>query len=376
MEVSRVVGEEFLRLPFDQYQRYSVVRAVAAAVRNRLMHPLNVLDVGGLAYSADGSRPVLPIRLCLPDDATVVLDSQDRDVEGCIMGTGENLPFPDGMYDLVVSCDTLEHVSPERRGTFVDELLRVSSNFVVIIAPCASHLNVLAENILDHYITNSLGVEHRQLREHLALGLPECEMMVDLLNRRGLPFVDFDSGYVYNWLTVMLARHYLLSVPNSSKMIAMFDEFYNVALSNDDRRGPGYRHAYLVSKGGDLDLLTEIKREFTREEVGNKVTGAEIFQLAMTLLNMRRTEGADQELWREIAQKEAHIAHLQTLVGERDQVIADLRNALKEYSESLENVQAELERANLEKSVSWRVYSAVSGMLGHTKGTLGNRRNG
>lgn len=373
---NRDAEQELLRLPFDLYQRYGVVRAVASSLRARVGRPLSVLDVGGLGFSGDGKQSLLPIRLCLPNDRCITLDTQESDLEGYVRGAGELLPFGNERFDLVVTCDTLEHVHPERREAFVDELLRVSADCVVLIAPRASRLSELAERILDHYITHSLGVEHRALREHLVFGLPESDSMINLFHRRNVDFVDFESGYIYSWLTVQLARHYLLSVPNSSQMIAMFDEFYNLALSRADDRGPGYRHVFVMSKQGRRDVLREIGARFAGDGVGDHVGGAELFQLGMMLLNMRRTEGADEELWKVIAQKEAHIAQLQALVGERNQAISDLRVALGNYSQSLETVSAALEKANLEKSLTWRVYSAVSGALVRTQGAVRSRRSG
>ena len=359
METSLHTDREFQRLPFDLYQRYCIIRAAASAVRARLGHPLSVLDVGGVSFTLDGVGKVLPIRLCLPQDRSITLDSQEcEDVDTYVKGVGECLPFHDNCFEIIVSCDTLEHVRPERRQAFIDELLRVSLDYVVLIVPCASHLTSLAERILDQYITHSLGVEHLQLREHLSLGLPAHEEILKILTDRHLAFVDFESGYLYSWLTAMLARHYLHSLPNSSQMVSMFDEFYNVAFSAQDHRHPGYRHVYVVSKLGNEDVLREVGAKFpsdTNESQRDAYgTGAEVFQMAMALLNLRRTEGADQELWKRIAQKEAHIAHLETLVVERDRAIADLRRALNECAGNLAKA-----RADLEKTISWRIYAGV-----------------
>jgi len=96
---------------------------------------------------------------------------------------------------------------------------------------------------------------------------------------------------------------------------------------------------------------------------------AELFQLAMTFLNLRRTDGADQALWKKISRKksrwskkEAHIAQLQALVLDRDRALEDLRAALKEYAEHLTALQKksetlERDRAELQKTISWRIHA-------------------
>ncbi|MCF0440221.1 class I SAM-dependent methyltransferase [Klebsiella pneumoniae] len=62
--------------------------------------------------------------------------------DGCM------LPFKDDVFDVVMSCETLEHVPPEKRITFLGELCRVSRRLVFVTASdITKHLGPLQEEI-------------------------------------------------------------------------------------------------------------------------------------------------------------------------------------------------------------------------------------
>lgn len=334
-------------LPFDQFQRYRVVQAAVRHLRAGRAGPLEVLDLGGHAYSLDGTRSILPIRLCLPEDDTYVVDVQACDAPKYVRGSGTGLPFAAGSFDVVVSCDTLEHVPPGERGSFVEELLRVSRDYVILIAPFFQETTRLAEEILDQFVTKTLGVVHPALREHLDRGLPSREEMEGFLKGSDLDFVDFPSGYVYHWLTMMIAKHYLLSIPDSVEMHKMIDAFYNGYFAEGDERPPGYRHVYIVSRQGHRKPLLDAKAEHDALSAGRRSApgeGLQLFQLLMAFLQLKREAGLDRGLQDRIVEKERHIAHLQTLVTERDKELAEHRRILKEYHENLTASQGKLQQ--------------------------------
>ncbi len=319
-------------LPFDQYQRYKVVEDIAATIKDLTgRERLKVLDVGG--------SPGL-IEDFLPGDDTIVLDILRCDrrrpelVEepnpsavlrtGFVQGDGRAAPFGDGSFDLVTCLDTLEHVPRESREALVLELLRVSRDFMVIIAPFADENVQLAEQILDEFIRQTLKVEHEQLKEHLAYGLPRQGHIVQLLEEEGVLYIDFPSGYLYNWLIMMIVKHYLLSLPGLEQGHRMVDKFYNLNFSEDDHKAPSYRHVLVVSKRGDGEALDRIRDGFalvTEASADENLLKLELFQALMKLLDLR-TATRLEELQRQLSAKEEHIAHL-------EQELADLRDLLE-----------------------------------------------
>lgn len=300
-------------LPFDQYQRYRVVEDIAATVKDLTgRERLKILDVGG--------SPGL-IGDFLPSDDTIILDILRCDRPNFVQGDGRAAPFSNGSFDLVTCLDTLEHVPRESREALVLELLRVSRNFVVIIAPFADENVHLAEQILYEFIRQTLKAEHEQLKEHLAYGLPRLRDIVQLLEEEGVLYIDFPSGYLYNWLIMMVVKHYLLSLPGLEQGHRMVDKFYNLNFSENDHKAPSYRRVLVVSKQGNGEALSRIRDGFaqvTETSDDENLLKLELFQALMMLLDLR-TANRLEELQRQLSAKEEHIAHLeQELAGLRD----------------------------------------------------------
>src|SRR3990172_7948422 len=91
------IGEPY-SLPFDQYQRHRLIRDIVDRIRPQ--PGLLILDVGG----SDGA-----LGRFLSSDRVVVADTV---VGGgtTVRASGAALPFANATFDVVASCDTLEHV--------------------------------------------------------------------------------------------------------------------------------------------------------------------------------------------------------------------------------------------------------------------------
>jgi hypothetical protein len=226
---------------------------------------LKVLDAGGLSHTREG-RPFLPIVHFLPEDEITVLDVQDYDAPNYLRVDADG-PFPlaDTSFDVVVSCDTLEHVRPERRPAFLDELLRVARQYVVLAAPFDNEDTRLAEQIFYDFHLR-LGVAQPQLFEHRLYGLPDLRAIREHLDSRGLPYVEFPSGYLYNWLLMMIIKDYVLSLPDSTTLHANIDRLYNRHFFASDQRSPAYRHVLVISLQGQEEVLTRVAQRFGQAE--------------------------------------------------------------------------------------------------------------
>jgi hypothetical protein len=256
-EVFAAPGIDPTALPFDQYQRYRIAAAMVDLFRgSRPSRRLRVLDVGGF-FRLIGGRVVFPIALFLPVDATVTIDLthhgvNERDASSrrrhYVRGDGGFLPFPDASFDVVVSCDTLEHVSKSQRASFLAELSRVSAEGLVIGAPFFSEVTQLAEEIVLEYYRQQFGHEQPQLKEHRAHGLPRQEVVRSWLQQQGMGFVEFPSGYLDHWLTMMLVKSHLFARPDLDRFHGLVDRYYNIRLFDVDQRAPAYRHFFVATK--------------------------------------------------------------------------------------------------------------------------------
>jgi hypothetical protein len=245
---------DLLTLPFDQYQRYQVVAEVADSVRLYLDQPqLRVLDVGGLHRTREG-RPLLPVTHILPSDLTVATDLGDGVPRNYVRASGASLPFRSEVFDLAVTCDTLEHIPAASRAAFVDELLRVATSCALLIAPFCSEPTQRAERILRAHLA-ARGCAHGPLEEHFEHGLPSAGTLRAQLTANGLSFIEFADGYLPHWLPMMAMQ---LTPRVTPAFLAELNRFYNRHFSSADRREPAYRRAFVIARPGHEDLLPAI----------------------------------------------------------------------------------------------------------------------
>lgn len=242
---------EQIRLEFDRYQRYRMTAEIVGHLRQEAIVPpgARVLDVGGYPGFA---------RAFLPADDVTVVDVVPLDEPWYVQASGARLPFDDASFDVVTSLDTLEHVPPADRARFLGELHRVAAKLVVLSAPFdAPHVRA-AEGILFEFIRSALKMEQAQLKEHSEHGLPDLQMAVELLRSAGARVATYPSGYVHNWLKMMLVKHYVLSIPSSGDLAALIDEYYNRHLYARDHRAPSYRQVVVALKGADARALERL----------------------------------------------------------------------------------------------------------------------
>jgi hypothetical protein len=242
---------DLLTLPVDHYQRYRAAAEIANQIKDLLDLPrLRVLDVGGFSPMPWG-QAIAPLVSFLPHDYVITVDLATETLPNYVQASGLALPFDDKAFHLVVSCDTLEHIPPRHRSSFVEELLRVAGHCLALIAPFDSEQNRQAERILHEYLTRK-GITCRPLEEHLENGLPSLENLEAMLSERGLAVEHFADGYLPNWLTMSLVTF----TPGQSQAFhKSLNRCYNQHLSPGDRRVPAYRRVVLVAQPGNETLV-------------------------------------------------------------------------------------------------------------------------
>lgn len=234
------MSDPTLSLPFDQYQRYRLVTDILNDVRGA-DQKLSVLDVGG--------RTAL-LRQFLPQDSVFIVDVEESEEEGLVLGDGSRLPFKDASVDAVVTFDTLEHVPPAGRAAFLAECRRVARRWVVVAGPYDTPGVAHSELLLTQFLKDKLKVEHRYLAEHAAHGLPQLAATEEALGAGGAVVTSIGHANLHRWLALMCAELYMDHDAPLRDLAKKYYEFYNGSHYTSDHASPVYRHAVVAAIDG------------------------------------------------------------------------------------------------------------------------------
>jgi hypothetical protein len=148
--------------PPDKWERLSTVARLVG-------DPGTVLDVGGRGRE---------LRRILPGSTVVTLNVEEpADV---VVPAGP-LPYEADAFDVVTSCDVLEHIPAEERPEHVRELVRVAADRLVACFPAGSPRKDRAEQDLAALLDDRYGVRFDFLDEHLERGLPRSRDIVRMV---------------------------------------------------------------------------------------------------------------------------------------------------------------------------------------------------
>jgi hypothetical protein len=111
------------------------------------------------------------------------------------------LPFTDGQFDVVTSCDTLEHMPAEQRPEHIAELVRVARRRLVLCCPYGSQEKQKAEWDVAEVVRHVVGTTLPYLQEHLDFGFPQEQDVIAMVRAaapsaqvRCLYYGDYRSG--------------------------------------------------------------------------------------------------------------------------------------------------------------------------------------
>jgi hypothetical protein len=317
---------DILSLPFDQYGRMRIAQNLAHILYTEIAqqsdhrdgpYKLRVLDVGGypgnLRNFLNADYFDLSILDVVPDDGSI---------PGYKQGSGMELPYAEGEFDIVFSLDTLEHIPGKERSLFLSEVMRVARLGVVLINPIQSLPADLAEETLDEYIRWLLDAQQEQLAEHRAFGLPDFPGTIAAFQHGGWITHDFKLANVYNWLFMMIAKHYLLSMRDerAAAFERALDRYYNLTFFEDDRSEPAYRGAIIAVRPGLESALKNIDEAYppvAGSDTSN-TTRLALTEVLMSLLNLKAANHEDRLLREQMEHKDKNIADMQTLIVTRD----------------------------------------------------------
>ncbi|MHB8571647.1 MAG: class I SAM-dependent methyltransferase [Candidatus Dormibacteria bacterium] len=147
--------------------------------------------------------------------------------------------FTDGSYELVVSTDVLEHVSPERRADFLLRSARVARRAVYHAFP-AGEAAAEAEGLIRASRTRR---NYRAaLEEHARHGLPVVDSVASTLEQAGMQVRVAALSSVTEWLASFVFDAHDHEDPG---LVRAYFDFLNRGATDTPGAGPVYR--WLVS---------------------------------------------------------------------------------------------------------------------------------
>ncbi|MCZ6598694.1 MAG: methyltransferase domain-containing protein [Planctomycetota bacterium] len=330
-----------LRLPFDVYQRYRLVTDILGRIRDVEGEPLRVLDVGG--------RTAILREFDQQDRIDLVDLEPLEDVENLVVGNGCKLPFANGSFDAVCAFDTLEHVPPEARKAFVKECVRVARRWVVLAGPYHATRVAQAERILQRFLQEKLGYEHRYLEEHRHYGLPNRKAVEDQLRSLGAEVESVGHANLERWLALMCMSMYMDLDPALRELAGSVFAWYNKELYASDHARPVYRHAVIAALGdaplpeldgmlapprapkGAVEPFAKLAREMLAfdKERGEWAAVRAAFEQTVSEVNedLAGHKESLEEMLEDIREKEQHVAEM---TREYEEQLAEHRVALAE----------------------------------------------
>ena len=112
-------------LPFDLYTRNKIISDLIYLLRKNKKCS-KILDIGGRSGHLKD--------FLQEDDDLYILDIRKSEFneKNYFVGDIISAPFKDHIFDVVVSSDLFEHISPENRENTLSEMLRFSKHFVIL----------------------------------------------------------------------------------------------------------------------------------------------------------------------------------------------------------------------------------------------------
>jgi hypothetical protein len=237
----------------------------------------------------------------------------------------------------------LEHIPDPDRSAFLSEIMRVARHAALLINPVQSIQADVAEETVDEYVRWIMDAQQAQLAEHREFGLPDFPKTAGQFAHAGWQTATFKLANVYNWLFMMVAKHYLISLRDekASAFEQALDRFYNLTFFETDRSEPNYRGAVLAVRPGLESVLERVNTAYPPLPPGESSNGVRLAltQVLMNLLNLKSGNHEDYLLRQQMERRDKHIAGMETRIATQDIQASALRTQLSELQAHMVNVQ-------------------------------------
>jgi len=179
----RLFFKKFKLLNYDQWFRY---KSICDLLKYLHLENHRILDIGGSFVEKGNFQNYFSVNkdyLAMPD----------------LLANAWNLPFKDDSWDIVICVDTLEHIPSSKRQLVLNEILRVSKNFLIIAFPSGFKAIMADREMYNFFISRSLRPP-AWLKEHQKYGLPYLKEVIERLKKQAeillvIPNYQIDTYY-------------------------------------------------------------------------------------------------------------------------------------------------------------------------------------
>lgn len=239
---------------FDQYQRYNNATVAINCIRTA-GQTFRILEVGANEHRN--------LEHFLPEDQIMYLDIQLPEHllhdPQYILGDATAMEFEDDEYDIVIALDVFEHIPPEKRKQFIDELQRVSKEFFLITAPFDSNQVVHSEKMANAVYKGIFGEDFIWLKEHRDNGLPKLNELEHYLSaQKNISYKIIGHGNLEIW-EKMIKIHFFAACHQQLGLYRdELDDYYNNNIFEWDYAEHSYRKIVIASKKNNLDIIDSV----------------------------------------------------------------------------------------------------------------------
>jgi glycosyltransferase involved in cell wall biosynthesis len=343
------------KIPFDQFQRYKKTVELIDSFRKE-NECFSILEVGANEHKN--------LEQFLENDQITYLDiiipDHLRNDPAYKEGDATNMHFSDGQYDLVIALDVFEHIPPELRERFIDELARVSKYSFIIAAPFNTEGVSETEERANQFFKTLYGMDYIWLKEHVDNGLPEWGETLEYFQANKLDCIHFSHGSLDIWEKMINLHFYGAGHSNLYDYRALIDSFYEQNIFNYDNARPCYRQFIVGIKDETRKAPIQLYLDSVSSTLVSKENIMKINELENNLYHLGTLEKLKEAMQEKLYAKEMYHGEKEKYLNEiaaLNQLLVDKvqeTNALQAYIYNLEAIAQSLRLKNrVIRSVKW-----------------------
>lgn len=238
---------------FDQFQRYHTAAELIRMMENETASdnpaPLRILEVGANEHR-DLGKELLNAEIWYTD--LHLPESMEGD-DHCFMADATNLEgVEDDAYDYTIAMDVFEHIPQDKRAAFLTEVARVSKVAAVICFPYNAPEVAVAEEEVNGMYRELFGESHPWLREHIENGLPDRNLVENVLNENGIAHTSFTHGSLSVWKRMIVLNFFIDEEAFNAAASEANIHYNRRVYPFDTAADADYRVFYVLAKQKDL----------------------------------------------------------------------------------------------------------------------------